>query len=91
MREGFRSGITFFLGKPFTVERAVRMFRALRAANLKEKGLYPRFPLLQSKLAKLRAEASLGALSPRHFRGLQARHPRRSWPPDSRHPSRPIV
>jgi hypothetical protein len=44
MRQGFRAGVTFFLGKPFTRERATGLFSAMRGAILREKRQHARLP-----------------------------------------------
>ncbi len=44
MRKAFQVGITFFLGKPFTRERAFSLFGAMRGAMLKEKRRHARLP-----------------------------------------------
>ncbi len=44
MREGFKSGITFFLGKPFTKERVASLFKVLRGPMLRERRRYARLP-----------------------------------------------
>ena len=45
MRKGFRAGITFFLGKPFTPDRILRLFRAMEGSILSEKRRHARLPL----------------------------------------------
>lgn len=45
MRQGFRVGATFFLGKPFTRERIHSLFGAVRGALLREKRHHTRLPL----------------------------------------------
>ncbi len=45
LREGFRAGITFFLGKPFTTERFMRLFKVLSSAGWREKRRTMRLPL----------------------------------------------
>ena len=42
MRRGFGAGISFFLGKPVTQERMIRLVNALRGTMLKEKRRYAR-------------------------------------------------
>ena len=42
MRQAFRSGITFFLGKPLTVARALTVVNAIRGAMFKDKRRHPR-------------------------------------------------
>jgi CheY-like chemotaxis protein len=42
MRRGFSAGISFFLGKPITQERMIRLVNALRGTLLKEKRRYAR-------------------------------------------------
>ena len=42
MRRGFGAGISFFLGKPVTQERMIRLVNALRGTLLKEKRRYAR-------------------------------------------------
>jgi CheY-like chemotaxis protein len=42
MRQGFSAGISFFLGKPITQERMIRLVNALRGTLLKEKRRYVR-------------------------------------------------
>jgi CheY-like chemotaxis protein len=44
MRKGFRAGINFFLGKPFTPDRVLRLFRAMHGAILREKRRDARLP-----------------------------------------------
>jgi CheY-like chemotaxis protein len=44
MRRGFRSGISFFLGKPITGERLEKLFMVMRGAMLTEKRRYVRLP-----------------------------------------------
>jgi len=44
MRKGFRAGINFFLGKPFTSDRILRLFRAMQGSILREKRRYARLP-----------------------------------------------
>jgi CheY-like chemotaxis protein/Tfp pilus assembly protein PilZ len=44
MRKGFRAGINFFLGKPFTPDRILRLFRAMQGSILREKRRYARLP-----------------------------------------------
>jgi CheY-like chemotaxis protein len=44
MRQGFKAGVTFFLGKPFTRERATGLFSAMRGAILREKRQHARLP-----------------------------------------------
>lgn len=44
MRQGFKSGISFFLGKPFTTEQARCLMNALRGAALVEKRRHARLP-----------------------------------------------
>lgn len=43
--KGFRAGITFFLGKPFSEERLNRLFRVLASAGWREKRRSTRLPL----------------------------------------------
>ncbi len=45
LREGFRAGITFFLGKPFSQERFNRLFKVLTSDNWREKRRSRRLPL----------------------------------------------
>jgi CheY-like chemotaxis protein len=45
MRRGYQAGITFFLGKPFTVEKLRGLLAVARGAMLKEKRQYARLPL----------------------------------------------
>jgi CheY-like chemotaxis protein len=45
MRHGYQAGITFFLGKPFTVEKLRGLLAAARGAMLKEKRQHVRLPL----------------------------------------------
>ena len=45
MRRGFQAGITFFLGKPFTVEKVRGLLTVTRGAMLNEKRRYARLPL----------------------------------------------
>jgi CheY-like chemotaxis protein len=44
MRLGFKAGVTFFLGKPFTRERAAGLFSAMRGAILRDKRRHARLP-----------------------------------------------
>jgi CheY-like chemotaxis protein len=44
MRKGFRAGVTFFLGKPFTRERAAGLVSAMRGMILREKRQNARLP-----------------------------------------------
>lgn len=44
MRKGFRAGISFFLGKPFTPDRILRLFKAMHGSILREKRRYARLP-----------------------------------------------
>lgn len=44
MRRGFKSGISFFLGKPITGERLEKLFMVMRGAMLTEKRRYVRLP-----------------------------------------------
>lgn len=44
MRQAFRSGISFFLGKPLTVDKASTVFNAIRGAKLRDRRLSPRLP-----------------------------------------------
>jgi len=44
MRQGFKAGVTFFLGKPFTRERAAGLFGAMRGAILRDKRRHARLP-----------------------------------------------
>jgi len=44
MRKGFRAGINFFLGKPFTPDRVLRLFRAMYGTILREKRRCARLP-----------------------------------------------
>jgi CheY-like chemotaxis protein len=44
MRRGFKSGISFFLGKPVTGERLEKLFLVMRGAMLTEKRRYVRLP-----------------------------------------------
>lgn len=44
MRQGFKAGVTFFLGKPFTREQAYCLINAMRAAALIEKRRHARLP-----------------------------------------------
>ncbi len=45
MRQGFKAGVTFFLGKPFSPEKLRGLFIPMRDAMLKEKRRYARLPL----------------------------------------------
>lgn len=45
LRQGFRAGITFFLGKPFSHDRFLRLFKVLNSAGWKEKRRSTRLPL----------------------------------------------
>jgi CheY-like chemotaxis protein len=45
LREGFRAGITFFLGKPFSHDRFVRLFKVLTSAGWQQKRRSTRLPL----------------------------------------------
>jgi CheY-like chemotaxis protein len=44
MRQGFRAGITFFLSKPFSRDRASGLLSAMRAAMLRERRRHARLP-----------------------------------------------
>lgn len=44
MRKGFRAGVTFFLGKPFTRERATALSTVMRGIILNEKRQHARLP-----------------------------------------------
>ncbi|MFB3922206.1 MAG: response regulator [Terriglobia bacterium] len=44
MRKGFQAGVTFFLGKPFTRDRACGLFAAMRGVILREKRQHARLP-----------------------------------------------
>lgn len=44
MRRGFRAGITFFLGKPFTRERAAALCSVMRGTILRDKRQHARLP-----------------------------------------------
>jgi CheY-like chemotaxis protein len=44
MRQGFKAGVTFFLGKPLTRERAMGLFSAMRGAILRDKRQNARLP-----------------------------------------------
>lgn len=44
MRQAFRAGISFFLGKPFTQETLYGLFRAARGSMLREKRRHARLP-----------------------------------------------
>jgi CheY-like chemotaxis protein len=44
MRKGFQAGVTFFLGKPFTRDRACGLFTAMRGMILREKRQHARLP-----------------------------------------------
>ena len=44
MRRGFKAGVTFFLGKPFTRDRACGLFAAMRGVILREKRQHARLP-----------------------------------------------
>lgn len=45
MRNGFQAGITFFLAKPFTVEKLRSLLTVARGPMLREKRRYARLPL----------------------------------------------
>ena len=45
MSRGFKSGVTFFLGKPFDTKKLFGLFKALRGTMLKEKRHRARVPL----------------------------------------------
>lgn len=45
IRKGFQAGVTFFLGKPITVEKLRGLLAVTRGAMLKEKRRYARLPL----------------------------------------------
>ncbi len=44
MRRGFKSGISFFLGKPITKERLEKLFHVMRGPMMAEKRRYLRIP-----------------------------------------------
>jgi len=56
MRQGFRAGISFFLGKPFTQEKLYRLFRAARGSMLREKRRYARLPYRTVVICTFREE-----------------------------------
>lgn len=45
MREGFRAGITFFMGKPLDVGRLANILKLMKEAMLREKRSYIRLPV----------------------------------------------
>lgn len=45
LRKGFRAGITFFLGKPFSHERFTRLFKVLSSVGWQERRRSARLPL----------------------------------------------
>jgi CheY-like chemotaxis protein len=45
MREGFRAGITFFMGKPLETGRLANVLKLMKEAMLREKRSYIRLPL----------------------------------------------
>lgn len=45
MREGFRAGITFFMGKPLDMGRLANILKLMKEAMLREKRSYIRLPL----------------------------------------------
>lgn len=45
MREGFRAGVTFFMGKPLDVGRVTSTLKLMKEAMLREKRSYIRLPL----------------------------------------------
>jgi CheY-like chemotaxis protein len=63
MRQGFKAGVTFFLGKPFTRERATGLFSAMRGTILREKRQNARLPY------RTAVECSLGEARERTFNG----------------------
>jgi CheY-like chemotaxis protein len=56
MRQGFRAGISFFLGKPLTQEKLHRLFKAARGSMLREKRRYARLPYKTSVICAFRKE-----------------------------------
>ena len=62
MRQGFRAGVTFFLGKPFTRERATGLFSAMRGAILRDKRQHARLPYVTA------VECSVGEPPERTFK-----------------------
>lgn len=61
MRQGFKAGVTFFLGKPFTRERATGLFSAMRGAILRDKRQHARLPY------RAAVECSVGETRERMF------------------------
>lgn len=45
MREGFRAGITFYMGKPLNLGRLANILKLMKEAMLREKRSYVRLPL----------------------------------------------
>ncbi len=56
MRRGFREGITFFLGKPFTREKLYGLIRVARGLFLKEKRRHVRLPYRTTVICKSRGQ-----------------------------------
>ncbi len=54
MRQGFQAGATFFIGKPFSLERMRGLFSALRSAMLVEKRRSVRLPFSASVICRFR-------------------------------------
>ncbi|MSP63924.1 MAG: response regulator [Myxococcales bacterium] len=62
MQRGFDSGVTFFLGKPFTNEVAGKLFQMMRDRMLQEKIRHARLPL-RTGVAFHRGEQAVRAFS----------------------------
>lgn len=61
MREGFRTGVTFFTAKPTSRERVFKLFRAVRGAMERERRRHARLPY------RTRVECEWGDHGERHF------------------------
>ncbi len=61
MRKGYQAGVTFFLGKPFSPDRASNLVRAMRGPMLNEKRRHARLPY------RTRVECKWGEHGERQF------------------------
>ncbi|MBI1941167.1 MAG: response regulator [Acidobacteria bacterium] len=61
MRQGFRAGVTCFLGKPPSRDRIMGLFSALRGAMLNQRRRHARLPF------RTAVNCSWGSERPRHF------------------------
>lgn len=79
LREGFRAGITFFLGKPISHDRFARLFKVLSSAGWQEKRRSTRLPLRvavrwrvgQKSSTATSADLSLGGMRLENAAGLE--------------------